>query len=275
MYVRKRGRLSSSRSGAPPPTGRRRAVRQLAYFGQGVGVQRVVHPAALPTIGDQARVLQHLQVKRQPGLRGIERIGEIADAALAHPEALEDREPGAVGQGVEQPDGPLGVEVACEWTWRHTVNISRFTDVSTWSHRRACGVRGESASRMTAAEAGQASRNSTDARTASGTCVRLDRREAEPRKPALGRRGQEVDLPQPRRRERGRAPRGPARRRCRCPGRRGGRPPTGGARRTHSARGRSHPRGRPPCRPRGNRPSVRGTPAVGRPAASSKAITAW
>ena len=54
-------------------------------------------------------------MKGQPGLGGVERVGQVADAALAEAEPLEDGEPGAVREGVEQPDGAIGGGTACEW----------------------------------------------------------------------------------------------------------------------------------------------------------------
>src|SRR5215210_3297511 len=76
---------------------------------QSPGVQGVVHPATLPTVGDQVRVLQHLQVEGEARLSGLESIGEIADAALTEAEPLEDGESGTIRQGVEQPGGPIDV----------------------------------------------------------------------------------------------------------------------------------------------------------------------
>src|SRR5690349_12501510 len=72
-------------------------LRQLAYLGQRVGVERVVHPAALPAVGHQPGVLQHLEVERQPRLGRVERVRELTDATLTQAKALDDREPGTVG----------------------------------------------------------------------------------------------------------------------------------------------------------------------------------
>jgi hypothetical protein len=54
------------------------------------GLQRVIHPAPLPTIPKQAGILERLQVKRHEGLASLEGIGEIADTLLAFAEAFQD-----------------------------------------------------------------------------------------------------------------------------------------------------------------------------------------
>ncbi len=63
-------------------------------LGQRIGVQSVIHPATFPPVRHQAGILQDLEMERQPRLRRLERIGEVADAPLAEPEALQDGEPG-------------------------------------------------------------------------------------------------------------------------------------------------------------------------------------
>ena len=44
-------------------------------------------------------------MKREPRLRRVERVGQLADATLAVPEPVEDPEAGLVGEGVEDACG--------------------------------------------------------------------------------------------------------------------------------------------------------------------------
>ena len=61
-----------------------------------------MHPAPRPPVGDEAGVLQGLQVEREPRLAGLERVRQVADALLAAQELADDPEAGLVRQGVEE-----------------------------------------------------------------------------------------------------------------------------------------------------------------------------
>jgi hypothetical protein len=69
--------------------------------------QLVVNPPAILPIADDSRVLENAKMKRQPGLRGIERIGQLADAPLASAEQLDDLESGLIGERVKELDRAL------------------------------------------------------------------------------------------------------------------------------------------------------------------------
>jgi len=72
---------------------------------QGLLPELVVHPASVPPVGEQARVLQNPEMKGQSRLGGISRLGEVADAPLPVPEQLHDPKPSRVGECVEEPGG--------------------------------------------------------------------------------------------------------------------------------------------------------------------------
>ncbi len=60
-----------------------RICARSATSAESLDVERVVHPSAFAPVDDQAGLLEHPKMEGEPGLRGIERIGELADAALA------------------------------------------------------------------------------------------------------------------------------------------------------------------------------------------------
>src|SRR5437867_4026365 len=78
-----------------------------------VVVQRVVHPAPVPPVGHEPRVLESLQVKRQSRLGRIERALQLADAALAVREEAYDLEPRLIRQGVEPAHRAADVREGC------------------------------------------------------------------------------------------------------------------------------------------------------------------
>jgi hypothetical protein len=83
-------------------------VQHLAQLVEGVAAQLVIHPPSIPSVGNHARVLQHLEMEREPGLCGIERVSQLADAALTVLELAHDLEPGRIRQGVKQVENPRG-----------------------------------------------------------------------------------------------------------------------------------------------------------------------
>jgi hypothetical protein len=101
---------------------------QLATAGQRLAIERVIHPAAFPSVGDQTGVFEHLQVKRKPGLGRIERIGQLANAPLPCPKALQDLKSSLIRQGMKDLawEGSTMTNSGC-----HEGNISTMVDVST------------------------------------------------------------------------------------------------------------------------------------------------
>ena len=83
--------------------GRLEPFQGAFHQGERLGADAVVHPAPVAPVVHEPDVAQHLEVEAQPRLGGVEQIGELADAALAGAQALDDAEPGFVGQGMEQP----------------------------------------------------------------------------------------------------------------------------------------------------------------------------
>src|ERR671920_43627 len=53
---------------------------QVVRLGQRFGPDRVVRPAPLLPVRHQSRVLEDLEVEGEPGLRGPERVHELANA---------------------------------------------------------------------------------------------------------------------------------------------------------------------------------------------------
>src|ERR1700693_3251399 len=75
---------------------------------EGVRDQLVVNPPAILPVAYDSGVLENTKMERQPGLRGIERVGQLADAPLSFAEQLDDLESGLVGGGVEEVDRGVG-----------------------------------------------------------------------------------------------------------------------------------------------------------------------
>ena len=59
---------------------------------EGFGLEAVVHPAALLAFGQQAGLLQHLEVERQLRLAQSQLGGQVADAAFAASQGLDHLE---------------------------------------------------------------------------------------------------------------------------------------------------------------------------------------
>jgi hypothetical protein len=79
----------SAAAASPPRLWRGKRLDQVGGFTERLGVERVVHPATLAAIGHQPSLLEDPEVKGESRLRGVEVIGEFADAALASAQALE------------------------------------------------------------------------------------------------------------------------------------------------------------------------------------------
>jgi hypothetical protein len=89
---------------------------------EGFGIQFIVNPASVLPVADDSRVLENAKMERQSGLRGIECIGQLADAPLSFAEQLDDLESGLIREGVKELDRAPGSGVDCS---RHGSNISR------------------------------------------------------------------------------------------------------------------------------------------------------
>src|ERR1051325_9344880 len=90
--------------GQPAPR-RLHVTDQVLDLREGVLVQRVVHPATLFAIRNQAGILEHLQMEGQARLRRVEQVGQVADAALSPAQPLHDLETCFVRERVKQLDG--------------------------------------------------------------------------------------------------------------------------------------------------------------------------
>src|SRR5258705_7534374 len=70
-------------------------------------IQLIVDPASILSVANDPRVLEHAEMERKPGLRGVESVCQLANAALSLPEQLDDLEPGLVGKRVKELDRPI------------------------------------------------------------------------------------------------------------------------------------------------------------------------
>jgi len=73
-----------------PPSTRTKLTNHLFGLLECFTIQLVVRPASLSPIVHDAGILEHLEMERQPRLRRVERVLQLADAALAADEQLDD-----------------------------------------------------------------------------------------------------------------------------------------------------------------------------------------
>jgi len=66
-----------------------------------MGIQGVVAPSALPPAGNESRVLEDLEMKREERLLEIEAFHELTNAAFARRKLVQDGEPVLVREGLE------------------------------------------------------------------------------------------------------------------------------------------------------------------------------
>src|SRR5665213_1014926 len=125
------GRSAAATSDAKLATALRGLERdaQIVNFRESLGNYRVVRPAPLPAIRHQTGITEHAEVKRKSRLRGVEIVGELADAALAASKNLEDFETGRVGEGVKELSGSS--EVGGDGSGHGREYISTFVDASS------------------------------------------------------------------------------------------------------------------------------------------------
>ena len=76
--------------------------RDGGQLGEGVGAERIMHPATFLAIGHEAGVLEHFQMEGETRLCDIEGLLQVAHATLAVVQHLDDREARLVGQRVEE-----------------------------------------------------------------------------------------------------------------------------------------------------------------------------
>src|SRR6185437_6722809 len=113
-------------NGQPPPAGAKLADHLLGLL-ECFAVQLVVRPASFTPIVHDAGVLEHLEVERQPRLRRIEGVLQLADASLATHQQLDYADTGLVRKRVEY------LRCACTEVWGlsgHGFNVSIFIDMS-------------------------------------------------------------------------------------------------------------------------------------------------
>jgi hypothetical protein len=89
---------------------------------EGIRDQLIMNPPAIFPITDYSRVLENAKMERQPGLRGIERVGQLADAPLSFAEQIDDLESGLVRECVKEFDRAL---ISGMGYRGHRSNISR------------------------------------------------------------------------------------------------------------------------------------------------------
>src|SRR5438445_1710764 len=86
------------------------------------GSKLVVNPPSIFAVANDPSVLENPQMEGQPGLCGVESIGQLAHTALSLAKQLDDLESGLVGEGVKELDCALGAGIGCNC---HDPNISR------------------------------------------------------------------------------------------------------------------------------------------------------
>ena len=64
--------------------------QEFLQFFNGLLVDRIVDPPSIPTVFQDARILERLKVKRESGLPGLKRIRQFADALLTLTQAVDD-----------------------------------------------------------------------------------------------------------------------------------------------------------------------------------------
>src|SRR6266571_5316907 len=90
---------------------RRREGRDLV---QGSAVERIVDPTTFPAVGHQPGVLENSEMERQPRLRGVEYVLQLAYAPLSVGEEAHDLEARFVGERMEPASGAGGVGQGCD-----------------------------------------------------------------------------------------------------------------------------------------------------------------
>lgn len=83
-----------------------------------------MHPPSVFPIDHHASVLEHFEMKRQPGLGGVERVLQLAHASLAILEHVHDRQARFVGKRMKELGGSTDIRSGRG----HNINISRFID---------------------------------------------------------------------------------------------------------------------------------------------------
>ena len=68
----------------------------------GIGLEPVINPSPALTIGQEAGLFQHPEVKGQLRLGKVQRTGQFADATFAGGETEQDALPVWIRQGLEQ-----------------------------------------------------------------------------------------------------------------------------------------------------------------------------
>lgn len=77
---------------------------EIFQFFQGIRIQRIVNPTALRTICHETGFFQDPQVKRQSGLAGLKRIGQLADALLSSSQPFQYAKSCLIRKRMEETD---------------------------------------------------------------------------------------------------------------------------------------------------------------------------
>ena len=105
---------------------------QLPNLEECAPLEGVVRPAAVAPVGDEAGILEDLQVIGEARLAGLERVSQIADAFLTIEESRDDLDARLVGKGVTELRDARNVECCSSHVW----NVLKFFDQSRCSVRR-------------------------------------------------------------------------------------------------------------------------------------------
>jgi hypothetical protein len=73
-----------------------------------IRIELIMNPPSILPVANDSGVFENAEMERQTGLRGIERIGKLADTPFPFAEQLDDLEPGLVGEGVKELDRAVG-----------------------------------------------------------------------------------------------------------------------------------------------------------------------
>ena len=82
---------------------------EIMNLGQRARRNRVVRPSPIAAVGNEPRVFQYAEVKRQSRLRGVELALQLAYAPFSVAQHFHDGKSGGIRQRVEEGDGAIEV----------------------------------------------------------------------------------------------------------------------------------------------------------------------
>jgi hypothetical protein len=68
-------------------------------------IHRIIDPPAFRTINHQPGIFQDPKMKRQPGLTGMKRVGQVADTMLSFSQSFQDSDPRLIRERMEDTHG--------------------------------------------------------------------------------------------------------------------------------------------------------------------------